>query len=225
MSANPPCEQIAELEKEKTFQYSQGARDSIEDKIIDLVDNYLMSSSYEYRAVSAEYERLMRTVEVSKGIVEYTLALNEALKQTRGAIGTHIADFLIPGEIGTIGSSIQTGIASRARNNASNIFNKISDSKNELKAIGDTKLTDLIEGLDVLLDAIKLATRKSGLDITSLISAGDQSMAAGDIDKIGKATYGIFEKINALDLENQTKKMENAIKNSINEVRQRCIVY
>lgn len=222
MSVNPPCEEIADLEQEKTYQYSQESRDRIEDKIINLIDNYLMSSSAQYRAASAEYERLSDLIDANIKIVEYTKALNNALKETRGAAGAHLGDFLIPGEIGTIGSSLQTRIASESQQNATSIFSGIP-AKSECKVIGvgNTQMTDVLEGIDIVFDALR---RSGELDLTSLVNSANHALKAGDIEKAIKVSWSIVEKMNAPELGRKFKEMESLIKNSINDVRQRCIM-
>lgn len=221
MSESPPCEQIAALEKEKGYQYSQEARDGIEDRIIDLVDQFLLSASPEYRAASAEYERLEALIDANVKIVKYTRALDDAIKETRGAVGTHLGDFVIPGEIGTIGSALQTRIASQAQQKATSIFSTIpTKPENEVIGVGDTKLTDVLEGIDIVFDALR---REGGWDITSLVNAANHALKAGDIKKAIELSWAIVDKLDAPKLERDFKNMKNIVRNSISEVRRKCI--
>lgn len=195
----------------------------IESQIIDAIDQYLMSSSPSYRAASKEYERLGDLLDTYAEIVDYIKALNEAYKQTRGAMGAHIADFIIPGPIGTIGAAIQTNKSSQSQNKAREVFERIPTREGkELIKLRDTKISDLLEGLDVIFDAVQTATRQGGLDLTSAVNAINHSLTAGDIKKAMTASLGLLNKLEAVpDVTQKFKNYEGIIESSIANTRKR----
>ena len=212
-------DQIANLEAEKGYQHHQDAIDKLEDQIIDLVDQYLLSTSPEYRADSTEYERLDDLITHALTLKEYVLALNKSVKETRGAAGAQVGDFFIPGEIGTIGSSIQTRIATQAQQEASGIFNRIEDGNKETLHVKETHMTDLFAGLDVIFDALKISLGRKGPDLTSGIAAIDHALQSGNIKKALEECWNIVSLIDPEGLERQIEDMRNKIRNSIAQER------
>ncbi len=211
-------EQIANLEVEKAYQHHKDAVAKLEDQIIDLVDQHLLATSPQYRADSTEYERLYDLIEQALLLKEYINALDKAIKETRGATGAQIGDVIIPGEIGTLGSSMQTKIANMAQQNVGGLFGKINTDNKKLR-VKETHMTDLFAGMDVIFDALKISLGRTGLDITSGVAAVDHAIMAGNILEVIQEGWKIFDRINPENLKMEFETMGNKIRNSIAQER------
>lgn len=164
-----------------------------------------------------EYHRLNELKNNYSIIVNCTLALDKAIAASGAAVGAHIADLIIPGEIGTIASAEASKNKENKQSIAKALFDEINDGKKYGIRLGDVSMSEMLRTMDMIFDAF----RKKGLDITSAASAYNSFMERGDYKKAALKLKEIALRIEAFGLKQKVSDLEDKIEMRIQAVRNR----